>query len=94
MPRNYANPKKHFKDKVDTATFQLFENVIQSDFMHIDESNSLFDVKDGVPFVKCLNKHLENISMNRRFELEETALNPDSPLLKAYTLTKGVLVSQ
>lgn len=74
--------------------FKWFENVIQAQSTVEDEEDALLEVKGNVPYVRGLDGPLMHVSANLRFALDETLLNPDSPLLTAFTLYNGVPVAQ
>ena len=74
--------------------FVRFAGIIQQDRHSPDEVlESLLEARDGVLYVKALDAPLEHVSAKRRYALDETPVNPDSPMLKAYTTGNGVPLS-
>lgn len=50
----------------------------------ITEPPSLLEVRDSTTFFKALNVPLEHVSAKYRFQLDETPILTDSPMLKSY----------
>ncbi len=76
--------------------FERFHNIVQQ-VMPSDGTSpapSLLEVRAEKLFVRALNVPLEHVHATMRFALDETPINPDSPLTQAYTTNKGVPLSR
>lgn len=74
--------------------FKSFEIVIKTESTLESVQDTLLVVRGTIPYVRCLEAPTIHASEKSRFDLDETSLNPDYPLLMAYTLHNGVAVAQ
>lgn len=83
------------REKEDVTGFVKFESIIQEvGSESTSQLDSLLELRGDTIFVKALNCPLEHVEACRRYALDETPVNPDSPMLKAYTVVNGVPLSR
>eukprot|EP00171_Calliarthron_tuberculosum_P023275 IDg23275t1 len=75
--------------------FVRFRNIIQRETTSdVHAQQSLLYAVDGGIIVRALEEPLQHVASNLRFALDETPVNPDSPLLQAYTTRNSVPLSK